>query len=83
MITLVLILSLFYPRLALIIGYAGNGILPNPFSFWVDFWLAFFVPRLLVITYIAVNWYTLDSPVVWLVLHIIALILSNLVDDKD
>lgn len=83
MITFTLILSLFFPRLALIIGYLGSGILPNPFSFWADFLLALFVPRILMIAYIAINWETLPSSSMWLILHIGALVLSIILKDND
>lgn len=83
MITLVLILGLFYPRVALILGHYGHGILPNPFPFWLDFWLAVLVPRILIIAYIAVNWSSLADSGLWITLHIIALVLSNISDNTD
>jgi hypothetical protein len=70
-ISFILTLGLVFPRLALIIGYYSNGILPNPFPFWIDFFLALFVPRILFITYIALNWATISNPGLWLSLHIL------------
>ena len=86
MITAVLIITLFYPRLGLIMGYYGHGIPPNPFPFWLDFWIAAFFPRVLVLVYISINWEILPHAALWIALHFIAFMLSslaNLVDNKD
>jgi hypothetical protein len=55
------------------IGYAGNGILPNPFPFGVDFLLGAFIPRLLFVIYIAVNFETLEHSMMWLILHLFSI----------
>jgi hypothetical protein len=77
-ISFILGLGLFFPQLALIIGYFSNGILPNPFPFWLDFILAVFIPRILFLIYIALNWNTLNNTLLWFILHLIFFILSIL-----
>lgn len=75
-ISFILGLGLIFPRLALIIGYFSNGILPNPFPFWLDFLMAIFVPRVLFLIYIALNWAVMSNPMPWFILHIVFFILS-------
>lgn len=50
-----LVLSLFVPRIALLIAYCSNGIPPNNIPFMGDFFMTVFFPRLLVIIYIVTN----------------------------
>jgi hypothetical protein len=50
-----LVLSLFFPRIALIIAYYSSNIPANTIPFWGDFFMAVFIPRILVVIYIATN----------------------------
>jgi len=50
-----LILSLFFPRLSLLIAYYSGSIPPNTIPFWGDFFMALLIPRLLILIYIITN----------------------------
>lgn len=50
-----LVLSLFLPRIALLIAYCNNVIPPNQIPFWGDFFMALLIPRVLVLFYIITN----------------------------
>lgn len=50
-----LILSLIFPRLALIIAYFSNTIPANTIPFWGDFAMAALIPRILILIYIITN----------------------------
>jgi hypothetical protein len=50
-----LVLSLFLPRLALLIAYCNGCIPPNDIPFWGDFFMALLIPRILIIIYIITN----------------------------
>lgn len=66
-----LVLSLIFPRVTLLIAYFSGSIPPNIVPFWGDFFMAVFVPRVLVLIYIITN---LEFGV-WATIHLIALIL--------
>lgn len=83
MIAFTLLLALFIPRWSLLIGYLFGGILPNPTPLFLDFILTFFIPRLLIISYIVYNWHTLPSSGIWLTLHVIALLISFFLGGND
>jgi hypothetical protein len=68
-----LFLSLFLPRLALLIAYCGGTIPANTMPFIGDLLLAFFIPRALIVFYIYENLGT-SSP--WFTAHIVALLLA-------
>jgi len=70
--TWLLILTLFFPRIGLILGYASNAIPANPFPFWADFFMALFLPRVLMLMYIVIN-QGFDG---WFILHCIGLIIA-------
>jgi hypothetical protein len=50
-----LILSLFLPRLALIIAWCTSGVPANTIPFWGDFFMTLFLPRILILIYIITN----------------------------
>jgi len=50
-----LILTLFFPRIGLLIAYYNGCIPPNTIPFWGDFFMAIFIPRILTIMYIIMN----------------------------
>lgn len=68
-----LFLSLFLPRLALLIAYCIGAIPVNTMPFIGDLLLAIFIPRALVIFYIYENLGT-ESP--WFAGHIIAFVIA-------
>ena len=47
-----LVLSLFLPRVALLIAYCSNSIPPNTIPFLGDLVMAFLIPRVLILIYI-------------------------------
>ncbi len=83
MITFILLLALFVPRWALLFGYLFGGILPNPTPLILDFILALIIPRLLIISYIVYNYDVLPSSGIWLILHIVALVISFFLGGND
>ena len=68
-----LFFSLFFPRISLFFAYVSHAIPVNPVPYWGDVVLAIFVPRVLMIIYIAS---TLGWDNGWMVAHIIFLILA-------
>ena len=48
-----LVLSLILPRITLLIAWFSGSIPPNDIPFWGDFFMAVFVPRVLILIYIA------------------------------
>jgi hypothetical protein len=48
-----LVLSLFLPRVALLVAYCSNAIPPNTIPFWGDVVMAALIPRILILIYIA------------------------------
>ncbi len=67
-----LVLSLFLPRIALLIAYFSGSIPVNNIPFWGDFFMAVFIPRILVLVYIITNM----GFGAWAIAHLIVLILS-------
>ncbi len=66
-----LILSLLFPRIALLLAWCNNQIPPNTIPFWGDFFMALLLPRLLILIYIGTN---LGMTSVWFVVHVIAIL---------
>lgn len=67
--TAFLIISLFFPRIALFIGYFFAGWIPvNPVPFWGDVMMSILIPRILIIVYIAS---TLGIKSGWFWIHLI------------
>jgi len=70
-----LVLTLIFPRLGLIIAWFSNQIPFNTIPFVGDFLMAVFIPRFLMVIYIATN---LGTGNVWFWLHLVFAILSFL-----
>lgn len=68
-----LVLSLFVPRITLLIAWFSGSIPPNDIPFWGDFFMAVFLPRVLILIYIA-SILGVMSP--WFWIHIGFIILS-------
>jgi hypothetical protein len=66
-----LVMSLFLPRLTLLIAYCTGGIPLNTIPFWGDFFMALFIPRILVLFYIITNL----GFGAWAIIHLILLIM--------
>lgn len=67
-----LVLSLFFPRITLLIAYC-NGVVPlNNIPFWGDFFMTLFIPRVLILIYIITNM----GFGMWAIIHLIALVIS-------
>ncbi len=68
-----LFFGLFVPRISLLTAWLTGAIPPNTVPFWFEFFLALFLPRVLIIFYIGatLGW---DSP--WLILHSVALVVA-------
>lgn len=73
-----LILSLFLPRLALIIALLTGNIPYNTIPFWGDFFMAVFIPRVLIFIYIL----TCLGFGGWAIAHLIFMILSFMASVK-
>jgi hypothetical protein len=69
-----LVLGLFLPRLALFVAWCGSQIPANNIPFLGDFLMAAFLPRVLMLIYIAINLGTGG----WFVAHLVMFILSIL-----
>lgn len=50
-----LVLTLFLPRLGLLIAYCTGAIPTNTIPFWGDFFMTLFIPRILILIYIITN----------------------------
>lgn len=74
-----LVLSLFIPRITLIIFYFTHSIPFNNVPLIGDFLLAVFLPRVLVLIYIVEN-YGIESP--WFWIHLVMAILVYLFGGK-
>ncbi len=70
--TIFLVLSLFLPRITLLIYYFSHGIPANNMPLIGDFLLTVFLPRVLILIYVVDNLGT-SSP--WFWIHLIAAIL--------
>ena len=66
-----LVLSLFVPRIALLIAYFSGAIPPNDIPFWGDFFMAVFLPRVLILIYIIMNL----GFGAWAIVHLIVLLM--------
>lgn len=66
-----LVLSLFLPRIALLIAYFGGAIPPNNIPFVGDMLMAIFIPRVLILIYIVLNL----GVGVWFWVHLVMAIL--------
>jgi len=77
--TIFLILSLFLPRITLLIYYFGFSIPPNSVPFWGDAILAVFLPRVLVLIYIYENMGT-QNP--WFWIHLVVALMVYLFSGK-
>lgn len=64
-----LILSLFLPRITILIYYFSNSIPLNSVPFLGDILLSIFLPRVLILIYIADN-FGIESP--WFWIHLVA-----------
>lgn len=71
--TAFLVVSLFFPRLVLLVYYVTGWIPPNTIPLLGDVLLAVFIPRLLILIYI---YQTLGGKSAWFWIHVIALILA-------
>jgi hypothetical protein len=69
----VLFFSLFFPRLSLFVAWLGEAIPLNNIPFWGDFFMALFIPRVLMLIYI---YATLGPSSGWFIAHLIFLILA-------
>jgi hypothetical protein len=74
-----LVLSLFLPRIALIIWWFMNAIPFNTVPFWGEVLLTIFIPRVLILIYIAENMGT-DSP--WFWVHLVVAVLVYIFGGK-
>lgn len=77
--TIFLVLSLFLPRTALIIFYFIHQVPANNMPFIGDVLLTVFLPRVLVLIYVAGNLGT-DSP--WFWIHLVAAVIVYLGSGK-
>lgn len=50
-----LVLTLFFPRIGLLIAWNTGDIPFNTIPFWGDFFMAVFIPRILILIYIITN----------------------------
>lgn len=71
-----LVLSLILPRITLLIAWFSGSIPPNNIPFWGDFFLAAFLPRILILIYIVG---VLGVMSVWFWIHIGFLMLSMII----
>lgn len=69
-----LVLGLIFPRITFLIAYFGGTIPPNDIPFWGDFFLALFLPRVLMLIYI----YGCMGLCVWFWVHLVVCILAYL-----
>jgi hypothetical protein len=67
-----LVLTLFLPRLGLIIAWFSGDIPLNTIPFWGDFFMAVFIPRILILIYIITNM----GFGAWAIAHLIVCVLS-------
>ena len=68
-----LVLSLFFPRILLLVYYLKGWIPPNAVPFWGDVVSSVFVPRILVLIYIYAN---LGAESEWFWAHLVMTILA-------
>lgn len=72
MTTTFLVLTIFFPRIVLLVYYMQGWMPANTLPFWGDAVMVFFIPRVLVLLYIYQN---LGVESGWFWLHVVALIL--------
>jgi hypothetical protein len=68
-----LFFSLFFPRISLFVAWLGEAIPLHNIPFWGDFFMALFIPRVLMLIYI---YATLGPSSGWFIAHLIFLILA-------
>jgi hypothetical protein len=66
-----LVLSLIFPRLTLFIAWCSGGIPPNTIPFFAEVLMTLFVPRVLVLIYIA----TTMGMHEWFWIHLVVMVL--------
>ena len=67
-----LVLTLFFPRIGLLIAWFSGNIPTNTIPFWGDFFMAVFIPRILILIYIITNMGFAG----WAAAHLIMCVLS-------
>ena len=68
-----LIFSLFFPRITLFFAWMNHCIPTHNFPWWGSFWMAIFIPRILVLIYIIQN---IGTDNAWFWIHLIVTILA-------
>ena len=63
-----LVLTLFLPRIGLLIAYCNSAVPYNTIPFWGDFFMTLFIPRILMLIYIGTNM-GIGNP--WFIVHAI------------
>jgi len=71
-----LLISLFFPRITLFLFWMFSSVPNNNVPFFFDFIFAIIFPRLLIMYYIVYA----ELGTGWLIAHIIALIISKVID---
>lgn len=66
-----LVLSLFLPRIALLIAWLGGNIPANNIPFLGEFFMTLLMPRILMLIYIGT---TLGTGSAWFIVHLLVLI---------
>jgi len=74
-----LLISLFFPRLCLLVAYINSSIPKNDVPFIFDLLGSFLFPRMLIMYYI---WYA-ELGTGWLIAHIIALIIKIIINSSE
>lgn len=68
-----LVLSLFFPRITLLIAWFDHSIPVNTIPFWGDCFMTIFIPRILILIYIGTN---MGTGSVWFIVHLIMCIMG-------
>jgi len=79
MIELFLFISLFFPRISLIIAWVFSGIPINNIPFFLDGIMTLLCPRLLIMYYILYA----ELGIGWLIIHIIALMIKIFINNSE
>ena len=74
-----LVISLFFPRLCLLVAYFSSSIPNNDVPLFFDFLGFAIVPKLLIMYYI---WYA-ELGIGWIIAHAIALIISKVINSEE